>query len=84
MNFYTQPILVTARKPHKCTYCAEIIEKDENYYKWRSLDDGSWFTSKLHRECNELFNKTGDGEYPPYSEQRPGASSDDEMFELQK
>ena len=48
-----------ARKPHKCTSCGEEIPTGERYVRWRSFDDGSAFTNKMHIECYSMHDYEG-------------------------
>lgn len=60
-----------ARKPHRCTYCGEDIAKGENYIFQKGNYEGSWFESKMHPECFNDMCENGDGEYTPFSNERP-------------
>lgn len=41
----------TARKEHRCDWCAEAVEVGEQYERWSYILDGDFITSKMHREC---------------------------------
>lgn len=44
--------LVKARKPHKCTWCGEMIESGEQYHRRAGIDDdGLFWTMEIHLEC---------------------------------
>lgn len=60
-----------ARKIHKCSYCAQAINKGEEYSFQKGNYDGQWQESKMHDECFNDFDESGDGEYMPYSNERP-------------
>jgi len=60
-----------ARKPHRCTYCGDGIANGETYTFQKGNYDGAWFESKMHPECFNDLCVNGDGEYTPYSNDRP-------------
>lgn len=72
-DFYNPHENRTARKLHKCTYCAEPIAIGEGYVFQKGNYDGRWYESKMHPECFEDMCDSGDGEYTPYSNERPRA-----------
>lgn len=74
-DFYNPPEDRTARKAHQCTYCAEKINVGEFYVHQTGVYDGRWYTTKMHPECFGDFIYSGDGEYTPYSNERPKASA---------
>lgn len=74
-NFYTPSEDRKARKPHDCTYCAEPIAKGACYVFQKGYYEGRWFESKMHPECFEDMCDSGDGEYTPYSNERPKAAA---------
>jgi hypothetical protein len=70
-DFYNPPEHRVARKAHQCTYCAEAINAGEFYVHQTGVYDGRWYTSKMHPECFDELVDIGDGEYTPYSNERP-------------
>ena len=70
-DFYNASIIRTARKPHKCTYCAEGIAKGDEYIFQKGNYEGRWFESKMHEECFDDMRESGEGEYTPYRNERP-------------
>lgn len=68
--FCTKPVTRKAAKEHQCTYCGEPINPGDKYEFWKSVDD-SWFANKMHPECCDDLNEWGDGEYSPFSNERP-------------
>lgn len=60
-----------AIKNHICTYCAEAILRGSPYVFQTGHYDGRWFKSKMHPECFADLCESGDGEYMPYSNERP-------------
>lgn len=74
-DYYNPPEHRTARKVHQCTYCAEEINAGESYAHQTGVYDGSWYTSKMHPECFDDMIDSGDGEYTPYSNERPKADA---------
>lgn len=70
-DFYNPHESRCARKAHQCTWCAEPINKGDAYTHQTGVFDGSWYTSKMHPECFEEMCEQGDGEYTPYSNDRP-------------
>jgi predicted RNA-binding Zn-ribbon protein involved in translation (DUF1610 family) len=75
--YCTEVETLTARKPHRCTSCGEIINAGEQYLRWRSYDCGEAFTSKMHPECRAMHDDDaqhlgeGEWEYSAYSHDRP-------------
>jgi hypothetical protein len=70
-DFYSYAKTRTARQDHRCTYCSEPINKGDQYEHQKGNYDGRWFESKLHPECFADLCEYGDGEYTPYSNERP-------------
>ena len=62
--------VVKARKDHKCDWCAEIISVDERYYRWAWKDGGEIMTTKMHDECLQAFDGTGEYEFDLFSNYR--------------
>jgi len=77
-DFYNDSVIRTARKDHKCTYCAELINKGDTYTYQKGNYEGSWFESKMHHECFDDMCEFGDGSYTPYSNERPVAKESDQ------
>lgn len=76
--YCTPPVTLTARKPHRCTNCAGVIEIGAEYQRWMSVDDGSASTNKMHPECLvSLQEEFGSGywEYTLYGGERPDADT---------
>ena len=46
----------TARKPHRCWWCAEAIDAGTKYEWWTWKDDDV-VTIKTHPECKEAWDK---------------------------
>jgi len=72
--YYTPPEKRTARKPHRCTYCAEQIDVGAQYERWMSVSDGKASTNKMHPECLTYLQEDSEGgyfEYCPYEGERP-------------
>ena len=74
-DFYNPHENRISRKLHKCTYCAEPIDVGEGYVFQKGNYDGRWYESKMHPECFEDMCDSGDGEYTPYSHERPRAEA---------
>ena len=70
-GFYTTAVTRTAKKVHKCSYCAEDINKGDSYEYQDGNSEGRWFKTRMHQECFEDMCEQGDGEYTPYSNERP-------------
>lgn len=71
--FVTDKKIVRANKEHRCTWCSQKILSGETYSTWKSVDD-SWFTSKMHHECESAMRESFDGwddTYDPYDNERP-------------
>jgi hypothetical protein len=60
-----------AAKEHRCTYCGEGIPKGEVYQEQTGFWDGAAFRSKFHGECYQELCAEGEGEFTPFSEDRP-------------
>ena len=70
-NFHNPQKTRTARKEHQCHYCAELIMAGEKYIFQTGVYDCRWYSSKMHPECFDSVCDSGDGEYTPYSHERP-------------
>ena len=70
-DFYNPHENRKARKAHRCTYCAEEITVGEEYVFQKGNYDGRWYENKMHPECFEDMCDGGDGEFTPYSNERP-------------
>lgn len=62
-----------AIKGHRCTYCGEDILKGELYQEQTGVWDGKAFRNKFHSECFDALCEDGEGEFTPYSGERPRA-----------
>lgn len=49
--------IVTARKNHQCPACGLLIEKGTSYQKSVLVEDGYFFTWRLHIPCHKLAMK---------------------------
>lgn len=85
MMFNTEPKLLSAKKPHQCTWCGEPIEVSQPYYRWVSFGDSA-FTSKMHPECRNACNteylEWGEDEYSAFTNERPVNAKGQAMTEL--
>lgn len=63
MSFFTQVKTVTAAKPHKCSWCGEVIEKGTKYVTWARLGGYDAGVVKMHEECYEAH---ADGDYEDF------------------
>lgn len=70
-DFYNPHEDRTARKAHQCTYCAEPISVGEHYVHQTGVYEGRWYTNKMHPECFQELCDEGEGEFAPYSNERP-------------
>jgi hypothetical protein len=70
-DFFNKSETRQARKHHRCTYCGEQINRGDSYTFQSGNWDGRWFESKIHHECFDDMCENGDGEYTPYSNERP-------------
>lgn len=75
-DFYNPAVTRKAAKPHRCTYCGESITKGDKYQHQKGNYDGRWFESKMHPECFDDMCEFGEGEYKPYSNDRPVAQGE--------
>lgn len=63
-----------ARKQHKCTNCAEMIDTGDEYVRWMSVESGDKaYANKMHPECLKSLQDDlcGEFEYSPFSGERP-------------
>ena len=76
MSFNTDPVMLTAKKAHRCTWCAQAIEPGQKYRRWVTFDDSA-FTSKMHpvcvSACDAECREYSDEEYIAYENERPAA-----------
>jgi hypothetical protein len=70
-DFFNPPEERRARNNHQCTYCGEDIRAGDRYTYQKGNWDGRWFESKMHPECFDDMCESGDGEYTPFSNERP-------------
>ena len=49
-----------ARKPHKCDWCGETIEKGEEYEYQKYIWDGSLYDWKSHKACSRVVSAIWD------------------------
>ena len=75
-DFYNPHEVRKAAKAHRCTYCGEPIAVGEEYVFQKGNYDGRWYENKMHPECFEDMCE-GDGEFTPYSNERPAAVEKD-------
>ena len=47
----------TARKPHRCDWCGEMILKGEKYSRWTGVYEGDFVSSVMHVECQDAYFK---------------------------
>ena len=79
--YCTPPKTLTAKVPHRCTYCGQAIDPGQKYERWASYDE-KCYTNKMHPECLEDLSENGDGEYTPYCYDRPELQSNAEITGL--
>lgn len=70
-DFFSPQEIRTARKLHRCSYCNEDININDKYTFQKGNYEGRWFESKMHPECFNDMCENGDGEYLPFSNERP-------------
>ena len=71
--YCSDPETLTARKPHCCMSCGEIVNPGEKYLRWRCYDSGEVSTIKMHPECHAMHCADSDGgywEFLPYEHRR--------------
>ena len=66
----------TARKPHKCIWCGEMVVVGERYEYERCIFEGDPQSNHWHLECAEdlkaaMKNEPGCFEFSPWSAERP-------------
>ena len=44
-------LVMVARKPHRCSWCAEGIDAGTSYTRWRHFGDSGPTIVKMHPEC---------------------------------
>jgi hypothetical protein len=47
----TKPTVQKAKKPHRCSWCWQLIEPGDQYKRYRYFSDGDAGTVKMHPEC---------------------------------
>jgi hypothetical protein len=57
MNHTSTPEKRKARKPHRCDWCSERIEKGTTYENTFQVCEGDAWRSKMHLECGEASRK---------------------------
>ena len=61
----------TARKDHSCIWCNMPIEAGEKYLDRAYKFEGSFYTDKLHLDCNEALGNSDDLDgFEPYNQYR--------------
>jgi hypothetical protein len=76
MSDFFHPMTEQAsRKQRQCIYCGEEINKGDVYARQTGVFDGRWQDNKYHPECFSDFCDQGDGEFTPYSNDRPEKAS---------
>ena len=67
--------IVTARKPHNCIWCGQLIHRTETYVREASVYDNRWQNHKWHHECDKdaikHFSECGEEEFDSYNNERP-------------
>lgn len=60
----TTPTIQVAKKQHRCSWCAEMIEPGDTYSRWRYFSEDGQATVKMHHECERasLRELRGGGE----------------------
>jgi hypothetical protein len=48
----------TARKTHRCWWCAEVIDLGETYERWSYVNDDGFGHVKCHLECKRAWDQT--------------------------
>jgi ribosomal protein L37AE/L43A len=72
MTDYVRPSIVRkAAKQHRCTYCGEAIPQGELHREQTGFWDGAAFRNRFHDECYQELSAEGEGEFTPYSHERP-------------
>ena len=63
----------TARKPHVCIWCGEVIDAGESYWDESSVFDGGMQHHKWHPECRDDADESLllDETFVPYAAERP-------------
>ena len=59
------------------SYCGESIPKGESYREQTGYWEGSAFRNRFHPECFQALCDEGEGEFTPYSEERPRTPTQD-------
>lgn len=56
--------IITARKPHRCTWCGEVIPAGTRYQRQHAAYEGSAYSAAWHEECQVAWEQ----EYRIYRE----------------
>jgi len=75
-DFYNPSSQHKCRVLRSCIYCAEPISIGAIYTKQTGVFEGSWFTNHYHPECFDDMIASCDGEFTPYSNERPVAQGE--------
>lgn len=52
-----------ARQSHRCSWCQEVIQKGEGYYKNIYINDGAFNADKVCNDCNDHLNNCDECRY---------------------
>lgn len=59
----------TARKPHRCYWCGEVIEVGTPYVRWANFVDGGVSVVSVHPECKEAWDNGYRQDWAYYGEE---------------
>lgn len=66
--------IVTARKPHQCTWCGEEIPAGTRYQRQHASYDGSAYSAAWHEECQiaweQDYHVYREVEFTPHENER--------------
>jgi hypothetical protein len=75
-DFFNPATSHTCCVSRNCSYCSEQINKGDLYIRQTGVWEGSWFTNHFHPECFRDLCDSGEGEFTPYSNERPTVVED--------
>lgn len=55
-DFYKTNVIKAARKKHRCSWCAEFIERGESYTTVGGKWGGEFSFAKMHPECYTAYS----------------------------
>lgn len=77
MNFHNGSY-VKLRKPRRCEWCGEDLNKGEDAYRGTGVFDGDFYDYRMHEECAEDMRNTpyiAEDGFMPHENERPSRAA---------